>query len=277
MWDAVSRNRRVMKKVVSRENAAYKALARLVLKSSERRAAGLTVLEGTHLVAAFLDSGKSPEQLVVNDAGLAHPEVAALVARGAAAPVTHLSDTLFDSISTLQTPPGLIAVVRTPAAAAVAPEAPLVLYLEDIQDPGNVGTLLRCAAAAGASDVVLSPRCAFAWSPKVLRAGMGAHFALNIVEGVEARDFLGAYRGASVALDGAAPTSLYELDLRSPTAFLVGNEGAGLSDAARRAARSRARIPMPGRMESLNAGTAGAICLFEAVRQRAHGAPRERR
>jgi len=265
------------KKIASRENAAYKSLARLALKSSERRREGLTVLDGTHLLAAFLDSGRKPEQLVVNDAGLADAEVQSLLARSQGVPVTLLSDALFDSLSTLQTPTGVLALVRTPAAAAVAPQAPLVLYLEDIQDPGNVGTLLRSAAAAGASDVVLSPRCAFAWSPKVLRAGMGAHFALNIVEGVEAADFLGAYRGASVALDGAATTSLYDLDLRAPTAFLVGNEGAGLTEAARRAARSHARIPMPGAVESLNAGTAGAICLFEAVRQRAHERAKARR
>lgn len=256
------------KKIASRDNAAYKALAKLALKASERRREGLTVLDGSHLVAAFLDSGRKPRELVVNRAGLADAEVAALVARCAPAPVTLLSDALFESLSSLQAPTGLLAVVPTPAAAAVSAQAPLVLYLEDIQDPGNVGTLLRSAAAAGATDVVLSPRCAFAWSAKVLRAGMGAHFALNIVEGVEAADFLGGYRGASVALDGAAPTSLYELDLRSPTAFLVGNEGAGLADATRRAARARARIPMPGRMESLNAATAGSICLFEAARQR---------
>jgi len=172
----------------------------------------------------------------------------------------------------VQSPTGILAAVRTPESHGVAPEAGLVLYLEDIQDPGNVGTLLRSAAAAGASDVVLSPRCAFAWSPKVLRAGMGAHFALNIVEGMEAADFLRAYRGASVALDAAAKRSLYELDLRSPTAFLVGNEGAGLTHGARTAAGASARIPMPGRMESLNAATAGALCLFEAVRQRAQKA-----
>jgi TrmH family RNA methyltransferase len=262
------------KKIASRENAAYKALVKLALKASERRRAGRTVLDGAHLVSAFLDSGRKVEQLVTTEAGLADGEVAALIERCAGAPVTLLADTLFESLSTLQTPSNLLAVVETPPGAAVAPEAPLVLYLEDIQDPGNVGTLLRSAAAAGASDVVLSPRCAFAWSPKVLRAGMGAHFALNIVEGMEPADFLGAYRGASVALDGTATASLYDLDLRSPTAFLVGNEGAGLSDATRRAARTRARIPMPGRMESLNAGIAGSICLFEAVRQREHEAGR---
>lgn len=261
-----------MKKIASRDNAAYKAMARLASNASERRREGLTVLDGAHLLAAFLDSGRKPEQVMVNAAGLADVEVAGLVERCGPAPVTLLADTLFDSLSTVQTPTGILAAVRTPRAREVAPEAGLVLYLEDIQDPGNVGTLLRSAAAAGASDVVLSPRCAFAWSPKVLRAGMGAHFALNIVEGMEAMDFLRGYGGASVALDGSAARSLYDLDLRSPTAFLVGNEGAGLTGAAREAARARARIPMPGRMESLNAATAGAICLFEAVRQRAHKA-----
>jgi TrmH family RNA methyltransferase len=131
--------------------------------------------------------------------------------------------------------------VKTPGAAPVPDDAPLVLVLDEIQDPGNVGTLLRSAAAAGAGHVLLSPGCAFAWSPKVLRAAMGAHFALNIVEGADVCGFLARYRGTSVALDGAAVA---------------------------RAARVRARIPMAGPVESLNAGTAGSIALFEAVRQR---------
>jgi len=266
-----------LKRVTSRGNAALKAVVKLAHSASERHRSGLSVLDGAHLVAALLDAGGKPEQVVVSDAGLADAEVAALVERCKPAPVTLVADRLFEALSTVQSPTGLVAVARTPAARTVAADASLVLFLEDIQDPGNVGTLLRSAAAAGASDVVLSPRCAFAWSAKVLRAGMGAHFALNIVEGVEAIDFLGSYGGASVALDGAAPTSLYDLDLRAPTAFLVGNEGAGLSDGARRGARARARIPMPGRMESLNAATAGAICLFEAVRQRGKAPARERR
>jgi TrmH family RNA methyltransferase len=259
------------KKISSRDNAAYKAMAKLASNASERRRTGLTVLDGTHLVAAFLDSGRRPEQVMVNAAGLGDAEIARLLERCTPAPVLLLADALFDSLSTVQSPTGILASVRTPPPAEVSAQAPLVLYLEDIQDPGNVGTLLRSAAAAGASDVVLSPRCAFAWSPKVLRAGMGAHFALNIVEGMEAADFLGRYRGASVALDAGSSRSLYELDLRAPTAFLVGNEGAGLTEAARRTARERARIPMPGAMESLNAATAGSICLFEAVRQRGAG------
>jgi TrmH family RNA methyltransferase len=189
-------------------------------------------------------------------------------ARAAPARVTLLADSLFKALSAVESPAGLIACVRTPGAKKVPATAPLVLLLHDIQDPGNVGTLLRSAAAAGAGHVVLSDKCAFAWSPKVLRAAMGAHFALNIVEGADLTDFVGTYRGTSIALSADANTSLYDLDLRDPVAFLVGNEGAGLHEGLMVAATRRARIPMPGKAESLNAGVAGSLCLFEAVRQR---------
>src|SRR5213079_2168704 len=99
------------------------------------------------------------------------------------------------------------------------------LMLENIQDPGNVGTLLRCAAAAGAGHVLLSARCAFAWSPKVLRAAMGAHFALNVIEDSALDEFVGTYRGTSIALSADANASIFDLDLRGPVAFIVGNEG----------------------------------------------------
>lgn len=258
-----------MKTVASRDNAAYKSLARLASSGSQRRRTGLSILEGAHLLAAFLDSGRTPEEVVVNRAGLDDPEIARLVERSSPARATLLSDALFKSLSTVDSPTGVVACVKTPVGARVPADASLVLFLENIQDPGNVGTLLRSAAAAGAGHVMLSPACAFAWSPKVLRAGMGAHFAVNIVEGADAAEFLARYRGATVALAGEARASLYDLDLRPPTAFFVGNEGSGLSEDVRRAARVRARIPMPGCVESLNAGTAGSICLFEAVRQRA--------
>lgn len=257
-----------MKSVASRDNAAYKAMARLASSGSKRRKGGVSILDGAHLLGAFLDSGRKPEEVMVNRAGLADAEIATLVERSQPARVTLLADALFKTVSTVDSPTGVIALVRTPVARAVPADAPLVLLLEDIQDPGNVGTLLRSAAAAGAGHVLLSPHCAFAWSPKVLRAAMGAHFALNIVEGADLAEFLARYRGTSVALDTRAEGSLYDLDLTQPAAFLIGNEGAGLSDALLGAAQVRARIPMPGTIESLNAATAGSICLFEAVRQR---------
>jgi len=257
-----------LKSITSRDNPAYKAMHRLVSKSGERKASGMSVLDGAHLLAAFLDSGRTPEEVLVNGAGAEDPEVAELVRRSAPAPVTQLSDALFKSLSTVDSPTGVIASVRTPEPGAVPAEAPLVLLLENIQDPGNVGTLLRSAAAAGAGHAVLSKDCAFAWSLKTIRAAMGAHFALNIVEGVDLVAFLEAFRGTAVALGGESRKSLYDVDLRGPVALLVGNEGAGLTPAVRAHATVTASIPMPGKMESLNAGVAGSLALFEAVRQR---------
>jgi TrmH family RNA methyltransferase len=257
-----------MKAVSSRDNAAYKRMSRLYSSGQVRRAEGISLLDGAHLVAAFLESGRAIEEIAVNRAGADDAEISRLVDRAGRAQVTLLSDSLFKSISTVDSPSGIVAFVKTPGGRMPPSDAPLVLALEDIQDPGNVGTLLRSAAAAGASHVLLSKRCAFAWSPKVLRAAMGAHFALDIVEGVELAGFVSGYRGTSVALAGEGERSLYDLDLSGPVALLVGNEGAGLSPSLQSATSVRARIPMPGRAESLNAGVAGSLALFECVRQR---------
>ena len=265
-----------MRSVASRDNPTFKSMARLVSSAAERRRSGLTVLDGAHLVAAYLDSGARPEELVVSASGLARAEVARLAERAAPARVTVMSDALFESLSTVETPTGIMALVRTPGARPAPPDAGFALLLEDIQDPGNVGTLLRSAAAAGAGHVLLSPHCAFAWAPKVLRAAMGAHFALNIIEKADLAAWLAAFRGTSVALAGDADRSLYALDLAGPLALVVGNEGAGLTPALRQAATTLARIPISERVESLNAATAASVALFEALRQRAARAPRSR-
>ncbi len=262
-----------MKTVASRDNAAYKAMARLVANASERKKRGLAILDGAHLLAAFLDAGGKPGQVMVSRAGLDNVEVAALVGRSHPAPVTLLAESLFDSLSSVESSTGVIACVEVPVSRPAPPDARLVLLLEDIQDPGNVGTLLRSAAAAGADHVLLSPSSAFAWSPKVLRAAMGAHFATNVVERADLAAYLSAFRGTSVALAGEARQTLYEIDLSGPVAVVVGNEGSGISQALQRASKVRARIPMAGRMESLNAAAAGTIAIFEAVRQRSGDGP----
>jgi len=257
-----------MKAVTSRDNAAFKSMAKLAASTSERKRRGLAVLDGAHLVTAFLDSGRQLDSLVVSAPALQRPEIERLVERVPGSRVTVVTETLFHAISTVDSATGVIAAAPTPAGHAVPPDADLVLVLEGIQDPGNVGTLLRSAAAAGAGHAVLSKDCAFAWSLKTIRAAMGAHFALNIVEGVDLVAFLAAFRGTTVALGGESKHSLYDVDLRGPVALLVGNEGAGLSSDVRAHATVTASIPMPGKMESLNAGVAGSLALFEAVRQR---------
>jgi TrmH family RNA methyltransferase len=141
-----------------------------------------------------------------------------------------------------------------------------------VQDPGNVGSMLRSAAAAGVARVLLSKHCAFAWSPKVLRAGQGAHFCLDIHEDVDLPAWARAYRASDaevVATVAAGGTSLFAAPLAGRVALAIGNEGTGLSAELAAQATQRVTIPMPGGVESLNAAAAAAICLFECVRQRA--------
>jgi len=257
-----------MKTVASRANPAVKAMAKLVSSAQERNRRRVVVLDGAHLVAAALAAKMPVESLMVSQSALGQREIAALVARVPDAVVTCVADAAFDAISTVDSSTGVLAVVPSPEGKAIPADADLVLLVEEVQDPGNVGTLLRSAAAAGARHVALSPGCAFAWSLKTVRAGMGAHFLLNIVEGADLGAYLSAYRGTSIALSGNAPRTIYDVDLRGPVAFCVGNEGAGLSRGLLERASERASIPMPGRMESLNAGVAGSLALFEAIRQR---------
>lgn len=143
--------------------------------------------------------------------------------------------------------------------------------LDAVQDSGNLGTLLRAAWATGVPDVLLTPGCAQAWSPKVLRAGQGAHFGLRIHEQCDVADLLRGYAGKIVATRLDTGRSLFALDLRGAVAWLFGNEGAGLSPAVSALATEAARIPMPGAAESLNVAMAATVCLFEQVRQRQPG------
>jgi TrmH family RNA methyltransferase len=167
----------------------------------------------------------------------------------------------------------MLALVDVPPAGAVPP-GDFCLLIDGVQDPGNVGSMLRSAAAAGVTDVLLSPPSAFAWSPKVLRAGQGAHFRLRLHEDVDLPAWASAYRAAGghvVATVVAQAGAIFATALTGRLALAIGNEGAGLSAALLAAADRRATIPMPGGFESLNAAAAAAVVLFEAVRQR--GAP----
>lgn len=262
--------RRGAEPITSAENPKFKRLVKLQQSSRERRKAGRSLLDGVHLVAAYLEHAGEPEEIVVAQGALAHPEVQALVARASRDPLV-ISDGLFRSLSTLVTPTGVLAVVETPRPMALPREPGACLVLENLQDPGNVGSILRSAAAAGVSEAYLSPECVQAWSPRVLRAGMGAHFALRIHEGVDLEAFVRSYPGRVIAASPVASRTLYETDLRGRVALAFGNEGAGLTPTLARLARETLRIPMPGAAESLNVAAAAAVCLFERVRQECEG------
>ena len=256
-----------MKRVVSADNPRFKALLKLVESSRERRKAGLSVLDGVHLIDAYRMHVGVPVELAVSDSGTQNPEVMQLVESLSPLAPVQLSDQLFRQLSTVATPTGVLATVNTPRPPALPAEIDACVMVEDIQDPGNLGSLLRSAAAAGIHQVFLSKSSVHAWSPRVLRAGMGAHFMLNIYEQCELEPLMRTFKGRVIATSHHAKSSLYELDLTGKVALLFGNEGAGLSQELLAAAHSVASIPMPGKAESLNIAAAAAVCLFERVRQ----------
>lgn len=254
-----------MKLIQSRDNVFFKQLKKLAESGRERRKTGLTLLDGVHLVEAFEAARGPVETLVVAESALETDEISRLTA---GRDIVVLADSLMREIGLVDTPSGLLAVVAQPKSLAAVDLENDAVLLDGVQDPGNVGTLLRTAAAAGVRQVLLSSACAAAWSPKVLRAGQGAHFVLDIVEDADLVAAVRDYRGtvAVTCLDGAV--SLYEARWQAPLAWIFGAEGQGVSPELIAAADLRIKIPMPGAVESLNVGAAAAICLFEALRRR---------
>lgn len=257
-----------MKHIQSRENPFFKELTKLAGSARRRVKAGQTLLDGAHLLAAYLDTGNRPQRILLNAAALHDMEISALLERAAGAQVTQLDDKLFAELSGLKTPTGIVTLIDMPRTEGTISESRFALLLEDIQDPGNLGSILRSAAAAGCDSVFLSTGCADAWAPKVLRAAMGGHFSLRIFEQQNLLSVAKAFPCALLAASLQATHSLYESDLHGNVAFLIGNEGAGLSEDLLNLATKKITIPMHGKIESLNAAAATAICLFEAVRQR---------
>lgn len=256
------------KRISSRDNAQFRELVKLATSSRERKAQGATLLDGPHLVDAYHSSGQTAESLVISESALEKPELRRLFETAAARQRVVVSDRLFNEVAQVATPTGITAVIQTPRNPPLPERLDTCLLLDELQDWGNVGSILRSAAAAGVRQVFLSPGSVFAWSPKTLRAGQGAHFFLAIHEGVDLVALARRHPGRVIATEARARQSLFACDLRGAVAWAFGNEGAGLSAAVAAAASMRVRIPMPGDTESLNVAAAAAICLFEQVRQR---------
>ncbi len=253
--------------ISSRDNPIFKRLKKLAESARARREARMTLLDGEHLLAAYLDAGGQPHTLV-RAASFDAGRFEQFAGQCPLARAVELPDALFAELTPVATPTGMVA-----EAAWLAPPAldatPLVIVLEDIQDPGNLGSMLRTGAAAGATLAVLSKGCHDPWSPKALRGGQGAQFVLPLVSGADIVEWLADFVGESLALALADDNSLYARTLTGPLALIVGNEGAGLSQAVCDAASAAIRIPMRGKVESLNAAAALAVAVFEAARQRA--------
>ncbi|MDQ9171539.1 RNA methyltransferase [Oxalobacteraceae bacterium R-40] len=258
------------KYISSRDNPVYKELRQLAESSQARRKAGRTLLDGVHLCDAYLQHCGKPVLCAVSENSQAHSEVAAVFAKCSGMHVNTivLSDALYRGIQVVEHGVGILFLIDTPRLNPPDSLTVSAVLLDGVQDPGNLGSILRSAAAAGIRSAFCGSGTAFAWSPKVLRAGMGAHFVVNIYENADLKSLV---RGASVpviATSSHATHSLYDLDLRGDAAWLMGHEGQGVSEDLMSLVTRRVQIPHAGPIESLNVAASAAVCFFEQLRQR---------
>lgn len=254
-----------MEIIRSRQNPLTKQLIKLAENRRERLKMRQTLLLGTHLVSSALASGWPLLRLLVCEGTESRAEIAGLL-QSVQVPVLMLSRELFGEIEQSPSTVGLIGLTALPEMPSPRRDG-FCLLLESVQDPGNVGSILRTAAAAGVDQVWLTSGCADAWSPKVLRAGMGAHFVLPVIERVALADVLGKFDGRIMVTTLTASASLYATDLRGHAVLALGSEGAGISAELQAYANMNLHIPMARQVESLNVAAAAAVCLFERLRQ----------
>ena len=254
-----------MKLIQSRDNALFKQLKRLAESGRERKKAGLTVLDSLHLVEAWETQRAAVNTLIASETALQNPEIASYLKNR---DFVVLTEGLMREIGIVDTPSGLLGLVEIPENNSNPDLSANAVLLDGVQDPGNLGSLLRTAAAAGIRQVLLSPGCAAAWSPKVLRAGQGAQFVLEIFEAVDLAAFVARYHGTVAVTCLEDAQSLYSASWQEPLAWVFGAEGQGVRPELIASADLRLHIPMPGQVESLNVGAAAAVCLFEMVRRR---------
>lgn len=258
----------------SRENPLVKRIVRLAEHGRSRREEKTGLAEGWHLIRAIIDSpefGSDALELVaISEAASAHRDALEMRRHLDGIPIQVVDARVFERFGESEGPNAAIGLFTLPADLDVpelVSQGGLQLWLDAVQDPGNVGTLIRTAAAAGATAVVLGRGCADGWSPRVLRAGMGGHFALRVATAPLDVRLRERFPGQVIAMERDGGASLYTVHLPSDAAFLLGNEGSGLSAVVASLAHSRITIPMSGRVESLNVAAAGAVICFEALRR----------
>ena len=249
--------------ITSRDNPLLVRLRKLAQDGSGYRRAGQVWIEGDHLCAALRTRGRAAVQAVLTDEAWAQQplrELAGWADRVAVVPVA-----LFKGLSALESPAGIGFVIDLPDRNAIDAHAASVV-LDRVQDAGNVGSILRSAAAFGVAQVLALKGTAALWSPKVLRAGMGAHFALSLVEGLDEAE-LAALQVPLLATSSHGGALLPQAALPSPCAWVLGHEGQGVSAALLARCALQVRIPQPGGEESLNVAAAAAVCLYASATQ----------
>ena len=259
-----------MKQLTSDSNPLFRRWLRLASNARAVRELDQTLAEGLHLAQAIIASGE-PVLAALLRRGAGGAEIdAALSELPAATGRFELAAALYDRISPVEHGCGLTLVVPVQRAALPVASRQDLVYLDGVQDPTNVGAVLRTAAAAGLAHALCGPTTAGAWSPRALRAAMGAHFRLRITEGVEPGALGAALDGAWIGAVARGAASLWDCQLPGGAiGWAFGSEGAGLSGPALGQCALRVTIPMTGETDSLNVGAAAAVCLFERRRRAA--------
>ncbi len=240
-------------------------MRRLAHGTTAYRREGRVWVEGEHLCSAALLRGQKPALAVFSESYWPH---AGAQYRDVATKSIVISDALWAGISALESPAHLGFVLELPQQLALLPGAPTVV-LDRLQDAGNVGSIVRSAAAFGFTQVAAIHGTAALWSPKVLRAGMGAHFALRLVEGLDVAALAAQLQVPLLATSSHQGEWLHRAALPWPCAWMLGHEGQGVSAQLEQLAGQRIRIVQPGGEESLNVAAAAAICLHASAAARA--------
>jgi len=250
----------------SRSNPRVRRWQHLLYDPRARRKEGRALIEGPHLVAAYLAAGGTPETLIVSERAVRKRELSEIL-DGARGELVVLSERAFRQIVDAETPQGIAAEIGLPTEPVTLADSAGCALLDGIQDAGNVGAILRSAAAFGVRDVLFAAGCADPWSAKVLRAAMGAHFSLRLAVSRSPLADLERFRGVVACTVPRGGVPIGEADLKGRVLWLFGSEGKGIRRELATRADVRVSIPMPGAAESLNVAAAAAICFYEKNRQ----------
>src|SRR5687768_4614792 len=256
--------------ITSSQNTKLKLVRALLGRAKERREADMFVVEGVRLVEEAVKANWQFQFVLFSDSLSERGKELVNTLTANRIEVEETSGDLLQNVSETENPQGILAVLRLDNLPI--PDSPnFILIPDQIRDPGNLGTLLRTAAAASVQGALLPPETTDPFAPKVLRAGMGAHFQLPI-HSMTWDEICEHIKDMKVFLADMNGQSCWETDLRQPLTLIVGSEAEGASEEARKLAAQKISIPMPGNIESLNAGVAGSVLMFEVLRQRKNSA-----
>jgi TrmH family RNA methyltransferase len=252
--------------IASRDNPRVQRWRELARDARERRKARRAIIEGENLVRAFIASGRSVECLLVGKSASSRGEFSDLEKQGGK-PAIVLADPVLRSIVDVETPAGVAAEIAIPSGRRDLRAAATCVFLDAIQDAGNVGAILRSASAFGIGHAVLGTGCADAWSPKVLRAAAGAHFSIQVIDNADLGQAIAEFDGRTACTVPRGGVSPEDADLSGRIGWLFGAEGQGVSAALAARASLKVSIPMQGGTESLNVAASAAVCFYELSRR----------